>query len=517
MKCLGEDSPVLFYKEQGDPYDSLKDEDFMLVIMTNFQQNQMLKFAHDKICIDGTHGTNSYDVQLFTLLTVDEFGTGCPVAFCFGNRGDETMLKVFFEAVRSKVGFIKAKAFMSDDAPAFFNAWAAVMPTPEHRLLCSWHVDKCWQKNLSKIKGQEKRSTVYKTLKTLLESTLSLDEFNVLLDQTVTNLLGDVETKNFGEYFVRCYYSRPECWAYCFRKGIGINTNNYLEAFHRNLKHIYLEGKKIKRLDKSIHAVMNIARDSLFKRLIKLTKDTPNEQNFKIKKSHINSESIGPNSFTTVQSGTEWLVKSNTSKCEYLVTKVQETCSQPCLKCSSCQICIHAFKCSCTDNLIKFNICKHIHACCRIFFPSIVTNSQAGFDIDNEVNSLFSLTDTVDKRNVSNNDKLKQKANLILELLNSTEIEPNVGFLLEKKFDSVISLLNSGNSKCIQKTCKPVNTNQKVENQVRFFSTKKKLSLKRIVKKPTINEKKSIIEGLKDTNQVSMHVHTENDHTYNII
>lgn len=39
--------------------------------------------------------------------------------------------------------------------------------------------------------------------------------------------------------------------------------------------------------------------------------------------------------------------------------------SNPCsLYCSLCNICIHNFKCSCTDNvIIRLNIlCKHIHA-----------------------------------------------------------------------------------------------------------------------------------------------------------
>jgi len=42
---------------------------------------------------------------------------------------------------------------MSDDAPAFYNAWVAVMGPAEHRLLCTWHVDRNWRDNLSKISG----------------------------------------------------------------------------------------------------------------------------------------------------------------------------------------------------------------------------------------------------------------------------------------------------------------------------------------------------------------------------
>lgn len=83
-----------------------------------------------------------------------------------------------------------------------------------------------------------------------------------------------------------------------------------------------------------------------------------------------------------------------------------------------------------------------------------------------------------------------------------------------KKLDTVINFVNSSNSQVIQKPCTRFNTNQHIDKQRRFFSTKKKISLKRKVNKPTLHEKTSIIEGLKDTEQVSVNVHTEDDHSY---
>jgi len=48
---------------------------------------------------------------------------------------------------------------MTDDAPAFYNAWVATMGPVEHRLLCTWHVDKNWRQNVSKTSdGSEKKS-----------------------------------------------------------------------------------------------------------------------------------------------------------------------------------------------------------------------------------------------------------------------------------------------------------------------------------------------------------------------
>lgn len=59
---------------------------------------------------------------------------------------------------------------MSDDDPAFINAWMEVMPVPKNVLLCCWHVDKNWRKNIkTKVKGLVKQSQVYKACRTLME------------------------------------------------------------------------------------------------------------------------------------------------------------------------------------------------------------------------------------------------------------------------------------------------------------------------------------------------------------
>ena len=47
------------------------------------------KCGHGRVvCMDDTHGTNSCDFSLTTLLVVDEFGEGYPTAWCLSNRTD---------------------------------------------------------------------------------------------------------------------------------------------------------------------------------------------------------------------------------------------------------------------------------------------------------------------------------------------------------------------------------------------------------------------------------------------
>lgn len=56
----------------------------MLVIMTSYQK-AVDGPSVKKICIDSTHGTTGYDFSLTTLVTVDEYGAGFPLAVCISN------------------------------------------------------------------------------------------------------------------------------------------------------------------------------------------------------------------------------------------------------------------------------------------------------------------------------------------------------------------------------------------------------------------------------------------------
>lgn len=74
--------------------------------------------------MDATHGTNKYDFKLISLLTVDDYGEGYPIAHLFSNREDITVLKLFISAIKVKVGIINACVFMSDDAEQYYQAWS---------------------------------------------------------------------------------------------------------------------------------------------------------------------------------------------------------------------------------------------------------------------------------------------------------------------------------------------------------------------------------------------------------
>lgn len=144
---------------------------------------------------------------------------------------------------------------MSDMAECFFNAWLVEMKQPKCRLYCTWYVDRAWRKNLTKVKSKEKQAEVYKIIRTLLHEK-DAKAFENICESAINQMSADEQTCEFANYFVSQYGNCVQSWAYCHRIHAGVNTNMHIERMHRTLKHIYLQGKKVKRLDKSLYALM---------------------------------------------------------------------------------------------------------------------------------------------------------------------------------------------------------------------------------------------------------------------
>ena len=199
-----------------------------------------------RVCIDSTHGTTGYDFYLTTLMFVDEFGSGFPVAWCLSNHEDTTFMTVFFNAIKQNSGPITAKWLMSDLANQYYNAWVGVMQHHPRKLLCTWHVDKAWRENIrEKVKDVTAQAEVYKMLRTVLEET-SETTFSDLLAKVLNQLQSCDQTAAFHQYFVSERVPKVQEWAFCHRLALGINTNMYVEAFHRTFKHNYLKENSTK-------------------------------------------------------------------------------------------------------------------------------------------------------------------------------------------------------------------------------------------------------------------------------
>jgi len=183
-QCVdGTDNPILLYKPQGvepegEPQGLLSKDDFCICMQTSFQRDMLIKLRTDAVCMDSTHGTNVYDFNLTTLLVLDEFGEGIPVAWMVCNCEDAIALKPFLKKVKEKCGDICTHFFMSDDANNFYNARKdTFMVSNTKKLLCAWHIDRSWRKGLHQhVVSSTEQTNVYHYLRVLLvETDINLD------------------------------------------------------------------------------------------------------------------------------------------------------------------------------------------------------------------------------------------------------------------------------------------------------------------------------------------------------
>ena len=265
------------------------------------------KFAAKGIAIDATHGTTSYDFLLTTIMVIDEFGQGFPVAWCLFNHEDFTHMCIFYRYIKQNCGTLCPTWIMSDTAGQFYNAWVGIMGGKPSRLLCTWHVDRAWQEELrSKVKDLMVAAEIYKMLRTVLQET-----DNVLFQDYFNQLLRKLPSLNpdFNAYFLKEWAEKKEMWVYRYRKGMGINTNIVVEAFHRVFKYNYLKGKVNKRVDKCLINLLKFVRDKLFQRFVKLTKGRSCNKIKVINDRHSRAMKLSVESVEDVEEG-KWSVKS---------------------------------------------------------------------------------------------------------------------------------------------------------------------------------------------------------------
>ena len=253
-------NPILFFKSQGKLTIEFPEDYFLLAFQTRYQLDMLRAFGGNVVCCDATHGTNVYGFYLVTLMIIDDFGEGVPVAWAICNHEDTCTLKVFFQSMKEKSGSIKPAVFMSDDANQYWNAWSDTFGGEgTKKLFCAWHVDRSWRKALREhVPDHADQATLYHHLKVLLGE-LDVPQFHVLLQQFM--LILAMNHPDFFSYFQRTYVNRVEQWANCHRINLHINTNMYVESFHRLLKVVYLDGKQNRRIDHLLTVLLRIARE----------------------------------------------------------------------------------------------------------------------------------------------------------------------------------------------------------------------------------------------------------------
>ncbi|XP_045473475.1 uncharacterized protein LOC123679937 [Harmonia axyridis] len=270
-------------------------EDFALAFMNKNMERNLKEFR--KITwIDGTRGTNARNWDITVVLVKDENNIGFPVSFLISNMLDQTVQKIFFSSLRTRIGEdIDADYIMTDDDIKYFNAWCQAMGsvTKPRKLLCSWHVIKNWNiQGRNKLKYPEiKKQMKYRMRKILRETDWTT--FLKLKEDYFKDLEKEGENE-FLKYLMNHYFQtekRIKMWSYCHRVNTGIKTNMAIESLNKVLKHNKMRGNQNIRIEKLLDLLEELVNDKMWKKIIETERPTANSyQSRTNREAHLKAE-----------------------------------------------------------------------------------------------------------------------------------------------------------------------------------------------------------------------------------
>lgn len=375
MKEFKENSCVLLYKHQGelDPrYPSLREDDFLLVIMKEGQAETLKTYGDKCIIIDSTHNIHCEYLQVAYVSVIDDDCKGFPIAFLFTTRTDIDTLRVFFSIMKEEVGKLTTRTVIADELDDFYQAWTDIMSRPTHNLLTPWSVFESWSKKFDLITNRDKLRRVKKLLRHLLIESEE-EKFCSALRQIVTEYRNLEDTSNFIKYFEDNYTSNPDQWSSCFRKAYGA-SNFQLWKLHDKFKLVYKEGKNSKKLCRFVTGMMTLFEYQQLERMASLENVELETRRKALTDRH--KKSVGTNSlvYEVAVEPVYWLSPSETSNEVYYEIRRIDNSSKTKSKelrccdlvCQNCSACRHLYKCTCLDYNVNLNMCKHIHRICEM-------------------------------------------------------------------------------------------------------------------------------------------------------
>lgn len=264
----------------------------------------------------------------------------------------------------------------------------------------------------------------------------------------------------------------------------------------------------MKRLDNLLFILHKFVRDRLYDKLIIRHKGKITSKIKTLRERHKASLQLDPTMITKYDDG--WLCPSSRNSEIYYIQKDSHFEHCDChLRCSECSYCIHQFVCSCIDNAVQWNMCKHIHLLCRSALITVNNNNHPSLDLhsykleENAVESSI-LTEISKKKLVDEEITLEEERCRVLDIFKGIISNASLAELQYIKCQGKaiaitvsamnesknISLKNSNEDEEIKQRKEPANKN--MDTQRRLFSTKKKFKKQKEIGKPTSKEKLDI-------------------------
>ena len=207
------------------------------------------------ICLDATHHVSRHHLGILYSVVIKhpETGTGCPVGYLFTLDHSAAPLEKWVFFLR-ELGLSPWKMTI-DCSYVELNALQSVFPRIPIQW-CTYHVGQAvWKALQTRVKLQKTeeskrlRSDMMQAFKEMMY-TKDEENFHRLHNEFVNQF---AEQKQFIDYYVPNWYNegRFTRWCAAFQPDISTNmeTNNFVESWHNQLKTWYFERRRNRRLD----------------------------------------------------------------------------------------------------------------------------------------------------------------------------------------------------------------------------------------------------------------------------
>ena len=431
-----------YYKprnKKSDEFPDLDEKQFFMVLMNDFQMEMVKNFNRQKervITMDATFGLNNKKVLLITLMMIDEYGNGVPLAFCLSEHENESTIAAFLNCVFKLVGKINCEFFMSDDAHQYYNAWKRINGDAT-KILCSWHVYKNWKQQVKKIvKNPKKQEEILKELIGIRDAP-DIDTAKSKLNSLIRDLESKQSTKEFAKYIKSYYLKRMDQWLYCCRRSLIPNTNMHVEALHRLIKVIFLSCKRINRISRCIEMLNEIVQQKMIDRVVKTQHRRNDKKTHTTFERHRTAEQqIEKYDLSLFYIDDESqdrifeIVKSDKTK--YYVTQKKLDDKHSCEhSCKWCTACVHYFECTCYNyRNSPGDLCKHIHMIAIDFEIMCCNIVNEPFNADQHLFDQIEYNDTPSITTIEMLSNKEEDLNLLVDDLNF--LQQKCGDLIKK-------------------------------------------------------------------------------------
>lgn len=367
---VGDESPVLFYKEANVEAPNLRLEDKCLILMTKGQRDLFIKFCSNGVLYASTLKlSTTLPLFLVVIFVLDDFYEMLPVCFMVTNDRRKDVIKVCFNEILNIAGPVVLRAFATDNEPSIFEAWCEIMgPASRNLIIANRYVDAEWRNNLTLVKDEALQGDIYDKLYEFIESAEGTEQ---MFQSLIAELRSSCMSSAFATYLERNFLPNIQLWStHYLQHKCELRQSIDFEISYSKVASL---GELCCKYNKPIGYIT--------KGLIKQVLECQATRNRRIAESISEIKSAHA---VAVESGTEcvfpltnssWKVKSKRVS-EDFYHVVADSCDfEDCvLVCTLCDMCIHAFRCEC-DAYVDTKTCAHVHLVGTMLKTSAATSN----------------------------------------------------------------------------------------------------------------------------------------------